>query len=446
MRTMPDPNRDFPKIAIVGRSNVGKSSLFNRIAGARRVIVHMETGTTRDRITQKISFGGRNFILIDTGGFAAKDNTNITNLMISQISRAIAEADILLFVCDGQTGPRPEDFELAARLRRFNKRVFLVVNKVDNRKLEASIYDFYELGLDRPYPVSSLHNTGVSELLDDAVKLLPEAAPEREKTDVTKVAVVGRPNVGKSSFVNCLLDEERVIVDERPGTTRDAIDTYLRHGDEEFVLIDTAGMRHKRKIKEAVDVYSLMRAKEAVKRSDACIVLIDAYDGLMVDDIRIAELVLEEGKCCVLCVNKWDLIKGLPQEQYRQKIYDRAGFLSDYPVIFTSAKTAYNVLTSLEAVKEAVGNSNKRVATPRLNKLMTALKTKGPFYAGKNRVRPVYAVQTTTAPPSFLIFVNEARLISEPHRNFIENRLRKEFGFFGSPVKLVFRNSKGGGR
>lgn len=258
-----------------------------------------------------------------------------------------------------------------------------------------------------------------------------------------KVAIVGRPNVGKSSFLNYLLKEERVIVDETPGTTRDAIDTYLKEDETEYALIDTAGLRHKRKIKEAADVYGIMRTKEAIKRSRICLVLIDALDGLVADDLRILDLVLKEGKSCILCVNKWDLIKQLSQADYAKNIYERAQFLMKYPILFTSSRTGYNVYNSLKRIKEVTASSNIKVSTHRLNKLLNFLKASGPFSPRKNRLRANYITQTKISPPTFLIFVNDRRLVTEEHRNFIENLLRRNFGFFGAPVQFDFREAKG---
>jgi len=440
---MADIKNPLPKVTIVGRPNVGKSSLFNRIAQIRKAIVYKEVGTTRDRIIQEVIFENKKFILTDTGGFTFEDKEQMFKLIKEQIKKAIEESDILLFVCDGQEGLTAQDFELAPILRKANKRIFLVVNKVDNEKIKEQILDFYRLGLDEPYPVSALHDIGVDELLNDVVKKFPQVSDETEKAgEVIKAAIVGRPNVGKSSFLNYLLKEERLIVDEAPGTTRDTIDTYLREGGAEFVLIDTAGLRHKRKIKEAVDVYGMMRTKEAIKRSEICLVLIDGYEGLMVDDLKILDLVIEEGKCCILCVNKWDLAKAVPVKKYEEMIYRRADFLRKYPVIFTSAKTGYNIYNSLGLIKEIIRNSQAKVPTQKLNKLLTSIKSKGPFASQKNNPKMLYATQTRVSPPLFLIFMNDPAAISDMHKNFIENSIRKNFGFFGVPIRFEFRRSK----
>lgn len=438
MKTTLEASSGLPKhVAIVGRPNVGKSSLFNRIIRARKAIVYRETGTTRDRISQEVIFNTKRFILTDTGGFIQEGKGRLLKLIKEQIKKAISESDVLLFVCDGQAGPVSQDFELAPVLRKSNKKIFLVVNKVDNQKIEQGVLDFYQLGLDRPYAVSALHDIGIDELLHDVVKEFPAQGLEGKKAVPIRAAIIGRPNVGKSSFLNRLLKEERVLVDETPGTTRDTVDTCLKEGESEFILIDTAGLRHKRKITEAVDVYSIMRTKEAIKRSEVCLVLIDGYEGLRSDDLKILELVVREGKCCMLCVNKWDLVKGPTQAEYKEMIYKRANSLKKYPILFTSTKTGFNVYNSLGLIKEVIGNSKTKIPTPQLNRALNSSRLRGPL-------RIHYITQTGIQPPAFLIFVNDPRIALEEHKNFLENLLRRNFGFFGAPIQLKFRGSKGG--
>lgn len=442
---MAQTNENLPKVAIVGRPNVGKSSLFNRIVKMRKAIVYREVGTTRDRISQEVSFNGKDFVLTDTGGFAREDDGKIFKLVKQQIKNTILESDVLLFVCDGQDGLTAQDLELAKLVRKANKRIFLVINKVDNEKIGEQISDFYELGFGNLYPVSVLHNIGVNELMNDLVGKLPEQgaeAPAQEKPGVVKVAIVGRPNSGKSSFLNHLLNEERAIVDEIPGTTRDTLDTYFKDSDTEFILIDTAGLRHKKKIKEAVDVYSIMRTKEAIKRSQICLVLIDGYQGLVSDDARILDLVIDEGKACILCVNKWDLVKDVPTSKYKEMIYERTQFMTKYPIIFTSAKTGYNVYQSLGVIKAIIKNSYAKVQTQQLNRLLNNIKLKGPFRSRANKLKLSYMTQTRVSPPTFLIFVNNTKVVSEEHTNFLENVIRNNFCFFGVPIKFEFRRSK----
>lgn len=442
------PATPLPRVAIVGRPNVGKSSLYNRFSKSRKAIVYMETGTTRDRISQEVYFLDKRFILTDTGGFVPEDKSGLFRLVKEQIKKGVEEADTLLFVCDGQKGVTAADTELLRILRKANKPIFLVVNKVDNDKIKESVVDFYQLGLGKPYPVSALHDLGIWELMNDLVKAFPAPAQKdagaaaQGESGPIKVAIVGRPNVGKSSYLNCLLKEERVIVDSIPGTTRDAVDTYLKTDKGEFILIDTAGMRHKRKVKEAVDVYSIMRTKEAIKRSHACLILIDAYEGIKVDDLKIMDLVLKEGKCLVLCVNKWDLLEKDPQEDYLKMVHARVNFLKKYPVIFTSAKTGFNVYSSLGRVREIVSNAGTMVPTMNLNRLITYIKSRPPFSSSKNKFNLTYATQTKACPPTFLMFVNNPRAVSEGHVSVIENSLRKNFGFFGTPIHFEFRGTR----
>ncbi|MDD5450072.1 MAG: ribosome biogenesis GTPase Der [Candidatus Omnitrophica bacterium] len=430
------------EIALVGRPNVGKSSIFNCIVRARRAIVHQERGTTRDRITETVTFKDKRFILTDTGGYISGDKTRILKMVKGQIEKAIDDSDILLFICDAKAGPLPEDFELAAILRKSNKKIFLAVNKVDNENMRDGVVDFYQLGLDKPYPVSAAHDIGIDELLEDVTAGFSLAGPAADTALQLKVAIVGRPNAGKSSFVNYLLKEERVIVDETPGTTRDAIDTLLKEDGTEYILIDTAGLRHKRKLKEAADIYGMMRAKEAIKRSQVVLVLIDACAGLLADDLGILDMVIDEGKDCIVCVNKWDLVKGLAQDDYKENLYDRAKFLTKYPVIFTSTKTGYNVYNSLKLIREVTAASSQKVSTHRLNKLLDSLKRGGPFRPGKNKLKVNFMTQIKTNPPTFLMFIDGRRFVTEDHMNFIENALRRNFGFFGAPVKFEFRESK----
>jgi len=439
---MPKGKDQLPKVTIIGRPNVGKSSLFNRIAKCRKAIVYQEVGTTRDRVNQEVTVQDKRFVLIDTGGFALEDKDEIFKLIKGQIKKAIDESDVLLFVCDGQAGIHAQDFELAALLRKTNKRIFLAINKVDNEKIEKQLLDFYELGFDESYPVSAIHNIGITKLVEDLVEGFPESACQDEKTEAIKVAIIGRPNVGKSSFVNYLLKEERVIVNETPGTTRDTVDTYLREDETDFILIDTAGLRHKKKVKEPIDVYSMMRTKEAIERSQICLVLIDGYDGLRGDDLKILDLVLKEGKCCILCVNKWDLVKEIPMTEYTSMIYNRLDFLRKYPILFTSVKTGYNIYSSLALIKEIIANSHIKIPTHQLNKLLKTVKSSGPFAFRGNVTKLYYITQTRTAPPRFVIFVNKPELIPEQNKNFIENLFRKNFSFFGTPLRFEFRSSR----
>ncbi len=434
----------LPKVAIVGRPNVGKSSLFNRITKSRKAIVYMEQGTTRDRIEQAVQYEDKKFILTDTGGFITRDTDIMSKLVKKQIEKAIADADLFLFVCDGQAGIEPQDLEFAELIRKTNKPIFLVLNKADNKNISEQTAEFYRLGFSPMYPVSALHDLGIDDLLSKVTERFTAGEAKNDAPEAIRVAIVGRPNVGKSSFINYLLHEDRVIVDKMPGTTRDTIDIFFTVQDTSYILVDTAGMRHKRKVKEAVDVYSMLRTKEAIKKSEACIVLIDAYDGLVGDDLKILDMVMQEGKALLIGVNKWDLVSGVSADKYTERIHARANFLKKCPVLFTSTRTGYNIYNSFKVIREILNNSRKQIPTPALNKVISAIKSKGPFTSKNNKIRLNYATQTAISPPTFLIFVNKKGLISESHISFIENALRKHFDFLGVSIKLRFRSEEGG--
>lgn len=436
-------SRTLPIVCIVGRPNVGKSMLFNRIIGSRKAVVHETSHTTRDRIEAVYEQDEKSFLLVDTGGFMKSAPDRIAYFVKRQIEGAISEAEILLFVCDVKSGVTPQDEEIVPLLRKTNKKVFLVVNKVDNKELEGSIYDFYRLGLGDPYPVSAAHNLGVEKLLSDILKSVGPVKGREEKA-VYKIAIAGRPNVGKSLFLNNILKEERAIVDESPGTTRDSIDTVFRKDETVYLLIDTAGIRHKRKVKEAVDVYSIMRSKEAIERSDVVFLLIDGYEGLRNDDVKIFNFITDSGKCCVIVVNKWDLVKGIPMADYKNAIIRRTPPMDYYPIVFASAKTGRNVLSSIDMVKYVMENAKKKIATGELNKFLNKMKSAS-FHGMKRPPRIYYMVQRSAAPPVFLAFVDDLRLATTNCTNFIEGALRKEFFFMGTPIKIEYRPSQSSG-
>lgn len=442
MATMVADN-EIPKVAIVGRPNVGKSSLFNRIVGKRVAVVYKEGGTTRDYVMRKVTIEGADFFLIDTGGFVFGKQDEMTKLIRQQIKRAIEEADILLFMCDGKTGLLPQDLEFASLLRKAKKACYLVVNKIDNPSMEEELYEFYKLGLGRPYPISAIHNRGIKQLLLDITSGLKDKTKTKPSIqDYISIAIVGRPNVGKSSFLNQLLKEERVIVHKNPGTTRDLIDTYFQYKGQDMVLIDTAGIRHRRKIKDAPDVYSSLRSKEAIKQSVVSLFLIDGYEGITSDDLRILDIILEEGKGCILCVNKWDLVKNITQEKYKDLIYKRSGFFKYTPIIFISALTGRNIYKPFDLVPGIVSNTNIKVPTPKLNAFLQDIKRTHPFISSAQKLKIRYIVQEDIMPPSFLCFCNNPNYVTETFINYLENSLRGEFGFFGTPLKFRFVKSK----
>ncbi|MDD5136400.1 MAG: ribosome biogenesis GTPase Der, partial [Candidatus Omnitrophica bacterium] len=363
----------LPKIAIVGRPNVGKSSLFNRIIGTRSAIVESASGTTRDRLYAEIKRKKKRFTLIDTGGFeTSKSHNEITPLILKQLDQAIKEADIIFFVTDGSFGLSHQDAELASRLRKTSKKIYLIVNKVDDRSQHAKALAFFELGLGEPYSVSALNGIGIEKLLDDVLKSMEESGVSGGLKPI-KVAIVGRPNVGKSSYLNALLNEERSIVHPVAGTTRDAIDTDLDYKGALYRLIDTAGMRHNMKLDTAADFYGSVRSKEAIKRADVAIVIIDGMDGLREDDERILEFCVKEGRAVVVAVNKWDLVKTVEKSKYKEMLISRMAAIKNFPVIFTSCKTKTNILSSLDLIRPLYEKTGKMFGPEELKDMLGAL-------------------------------------------------------------------------
>jgi len=428
-------------VCIVGRPNVGKSTLFNRIIKKRHAVVHRTSGTTRDRVEALYEDEGGAFKLVDTGGFLKGSFDKISSLVKRQIERAIAQADILLFVCDISAGITPQDEELLPVLRRSGKKVFLVVNKADTEDLKEAAYDFYKFGLGDPYAVSAIHNCGIDILIEDVLKAARPTEAKEAREVIYKVAIAGKPNVGKSLFLNTLLDEERVIVDSAPGTTRDSVDTYLKKDGDFFLLIDTAGIRHKRKVKGAIDVYSMMRSKEAIERADVTFLLIDGYDGLRNDDVRIFNFIIERGKCCVLVVNKWDLVKDMEMSAYKAAMIRKLPVIADYPIVFASAKTSRNVISAIDMVKYVSSNSERRVKTRQLNEFLKFFKRQSAKLT-KRLPKLYYIVQASVKPPTFVVFVNDTELVKKEFTSFLERSLREKFFFLGSPIRITYRRKR----
>ncbi len=435
-------------ICIVGRPNVGKSSLFNVLLGQRRAVVVEQSGTTRDRHEAVIKAGRNHVKLVDTGGYLLEDKDELSLQVKSQIASAITEASVVLFVTDAISGISPADEEVAAILRKSDKPIIMVVNKTDNDRLKNDALEFFQLGFGEPLPISCLHRRGVRTLktiVAESVEAAGAAVGE-EQPRCLKIAVVGRPNVGKSSFINSLLKDNRVIVSDIPGTTRDSIDTFFNWEDEDYILIDTAGIRHKRKIKKVVDVFSIMRSKQSIKRADVVVLLLDAADGITKDDLGILNFIAEEGKGCLILVNKWDLageVEGLTIEDYEEQIIDASNELSKFPLKFISAKTGKGVVGVISAVKAIDSNLDFKASTVRLNKVFEE-NDPSTISIPRRKKRPnfLYITQSGRRPVEFTYFVNSPSMVLPIHLSFIENKLRENFPFAGIPIKINLKASR----
>ncbi|MBE7010347.1 MAG: ribosome biogenesis GTPase Der [Ruminococcaceae bacterium] len=432
-----------PVVAIVGRPNVGKSTLFNKIVGARVSIVDDSPGVTRDRIYMDAEWCGREFFLIDTGGIEAGDDVILTG-MRKQAELAISQADVLLLMTNVHDGLVAADADVAAMLQKSGKPVLLVVNKVDNiGQPPMELYEFYNLGLGDPMPVSSIHGLGVGDLLDEVIRLFPEPGDEEaEEDDALKVALVGKPNVGKSSLINTLLGEERVIVSNIAGTTRDAIDAKVTRNDRDYIFIDTAGMRRKSRVEQGVEQYSVIRSLGAVDRADVCVIMIDAEEGVTEQDSKIAGYAHEQGKACVIAVNKWDLIEkdGKTMDAFRKKVIEGLAFMQYAPIVFISAKTGQRLDRLFELVNYVREQNTMRIRTGALNDVLNeaTMRVQPPSDKGK-RLKIYYMTQASTAPPTFVLFVNRRELAHFSYVRYLENQIRGVFGLEGTPVRFVIR-------
>jgi len=438
----------IPTICIVGRPNVGKSSLFNRLLGERRAVVVEQSGTTRDRVESFIKIGRFHLKLVDTGGYAAEEKDDIALQVKEQIYRAMEEASVILMVTDTIAGVSPVDKVMASILRKFSKPVIMTANKTDNAKLENDALEFFQLGFGESTPVSCLHNRGLRKLrkrILESVECVSQEFVSQEKRSL-KIAIVGRPNVGKSLFTNNLLDCNRVIVSDIPGTTRDSIDTQFTLKGEDYVLIDTAGIRHKRKIKTAVDTYSVMRSREAIRRADVAMLLLDAADGITRDDLGILKFIEESGKACLIVVNKWDLAEQtgeITMEDYEKHLVYTSNMLSKFPISFVSAETGRNVLKTLSMANVLDVNLDLRSSTPFLNKLFEKNDpSEVPIPRKKKKPNFLYIMQSGHRPVEFTFFVNEPAAVLPTHLSFIENRLRQNLPLNGIPLKIRIRKSR----
>lgn len=430
-------------VAIVGRPNVGKSTLFNRLVGGRRAIVEGEPNVTRDRIYGETEWLGKKFNVIDTGGIVLHDNDKIKNQIKYQAEVAMEEADIILFVVDSRTGMTGVDEDIAQLLYRTNKEIILVVNKVEDFSNQEEIgWEFYSLGFGDPFLISAEHGKNTGELLDEVISKLPEAEDDEISEEKINIAVIGKPNVGKSSLVNLLLGKERVIVSDMPGTTRDAVDTLIKWKDVEFNFIDTAGLRRKSKVKEDVEYYSNLRALRSVDRSDAVLMMIDAQHGITDQDKKIAGYAHDEGKAMVIAINKWDLMEkdSKTMERYTDEVYYQLKFLNYVPVTYISALTGERIDELLSLLEFVVDQSNLRIKTGILNEVITeAVQLREPPSRKGKRLKIYYASQVGIKPPTFVFFVNDPNLMHFAYQRYLENILREAFGYVGNPLQFKLK-------
>ncbi len=432
-----------PVVAIVGRPNVGKSTLFNKIVGSRISIVDDTPGVTRDRIYMEAEWCGHEFLLIDTGGIEHGDDVIVSG-MRRQAELAISQADVLLLMTNVHDGLVAADAEVASMLQKSGKPVLLVVNKVDNiGNPPAELYEFYNLGLGDPMPVSSIHGLGVGDLLDEVVARFPSVdANDDAEDDTIKVALVGKPNVGKSSLINKILGEDRVIVSNVAGTTRDAIDALVHKNGQDYTFIDTAGMRKRSRVEEGVEHYSVIRSLGAVDRSDVCVIMIDAQEGVTEQDTKIAGYAHEQGKACVIAVNKWDLVEkdGKTMDQFRKKVAEGLSFMLYAPVVFISAVTGQRLDRLFELIQFVRTQNTMRIRTGALNDVLNeaTMRVQPPSDKGK-RLKIYYMTQASTAPPTFVVFVNNKQLAHFSYIRYLENQIRGVFGLEGTPVRFVLR-------
>ncbi len=432
-----------PIVAIVGRPNVGKSMLFNKIVGKRLSIVEDTPGVTRDRLYAEADWNGRNFILVDTGGIEPSTDDKILLFMREQAKIAIETADVIVFVTDIRTGVTAADQDVSNMLLRSKKPIILAVNKMDSTgRDDPNIYEFYELGLGDPIAVSALHGHGTGDLLDECVKHFPPEDDEENKEDAIRVAVIGKPNVGKSSLINLILGENRVIVSDIAGTTRDAVDTYYDNEYGKYVFIDTAGLRRKSRVDEKIEKYSVMRTNMAIERADVCLIMLDAREGVTEQDTKVAGMAHESGKACIIVANKWDLVEkdDKTMDRMKEMIRRDLSYMSYAPIHFISAVTGRRTEKLFELINSVYEQAGRRISTGMLNDVLNdaMARVQPPTDKGK-RLKVYYVTQTGVKPPNIVFFVNEAALFHFSYQRYLENQIRGVFGFEGTPIRIVVK-------
>ena len=432
-----------PLVAIVGRPNVGKSMLFNKLTGKRLSIVEDTPGVTRDRLYAQAEWLGRTFDLVDTGGIEPGTDNEILSFMRLQAEIAIESATVIIFVCDIRTGMTAADQEVAGMLQRSKKPVILAVNKMDSTgPTNPDIYEFYNLGLGDPYPISAVHGHGTGDLLDACLSYFPPEEDEEEDDDVVKVAIIGKPNVGKSSLTNRILGQERVIVSNVAGTTRDAVDSYFENETGKYLIIDTAGMRKKSKVDDRIEKFSVLRATMAIERSDVCLIMIDAQEGVTEQDTKVAGLAHEAGKARIIVVNKWDAIEkdGKTMKRMEEEVRRDLSYMTYAPILFISAMTGQRVDRLFQVIQNVVNQATMRIPTGVLNSVLADAQTRvqPPTDKGR-RLKIYYMTQVGVKPPHFVIFCNDAKLFHFSYQRYIENQIRATFGLVGTPVRITIR-------
>ena len=436
-------SRALPAVAVVGRPNVGKSTLFNRVVGERKAIVEDVPGVTRDRNFSRAEWAGHEFYIVDTGGLEIDTDEPMAAAIRRQVMAALDEAQVIAFVVDGQAGPQPLDLKIAQLLRKTEIPVVLVVNKQDRHPEDLGYHDFWELGLGEPHPVSAISGRGSGDVLDAIVGHLPVA--EEPPEEALQVAVIGKPNVGKSSFINRLLGEERLVVSDQAGTTRDSVDALLRYHGRSLIFVDTAGLRRQSRIHESLEYYSALRTERAVERADVCLLLVDGTEPIHVQDLKIAEKAWNAGCGLVIVVNKWDLVEkdDHTAPAFERELKERAPSLRWAPLIFTSALTGQRVQKTLDMVLEVAAERERRIPTAEVNEVLHELaeRQSPPHYRGRS-VRLLYATQGGVKPPTFIIFANTREGVTENYRRYLYNGFRARWGFIGTPMRLKFRSRK----